>query len=946
MARTLLRRFGFEKGPSSFCANAVKGNPPTAPFNDPLYPEIRRADYVDVEIGTGPAGENVLTLHPDAGSSGWSDAGLWTGPFSYAPTIFELILTYFSTTAAIDDASNMPALRLGTADSFFSDFLTLTGLLSGADMFYEIDTDQMSALQTYSLPRAYIENRWMRYRIRGRVGSYLTATTRRVDGALLLHHRRDGETTWSPMYDLGAVDFGPFPFVIPFIKIGDAGLFGKFVGYELYEGWSDGQTDATLDPCCATSGIPGGGTQNIDGSVNPIGPRQGVVAGVPPSYTPCTGGGLLTTATDPTDPQTLDNALDPIIHLKLTPASSGVQRWGTADINAGTTSPPIKAKVMKGGWSPIHTEVLANRDGVLPAHGFSVKVQDATDRQIHTWTETADRFLLNRFAEALIETYGQRQIDTEARKLAAGYLVDWDFLDDLVVSLGFADLVGWRGSAMKTTVPKQTVHQGWAPDAPEDSLGRRVPWIYGEMNDERDWWLDNNRLPVGILSGIPVGKGHTINFTNLLVPGMGTVDWECFLIGKVCKDVKNPYFWNGDNEQALRGRLPVNVSYVTDYLFPSMPDWSSWFSDPFVRILGTDGVTQDFTMGFLRGPRGYQARVTGRYPVSVNVCGIEATGDGTGTMISAGAHQLAHFICYGVFGNHTSGVWGAIPTLPNGVPVLNRLSVDTTKTIHDLRLSGGYPGAFAVGATGKDGQLAEQAVTALARGFDIKLKRDHFGALGLTTLNDQADISSLVSFDDSSIRKSSAGLSPDVELFENAKTGDWGPEPATGRNTGLVRRIVDQESVTNWGETREGAIRTNLSTRVQAVADDVAARELLRDSNVPQRGSFDTDQRGLSLSAGQLIRLTSEWLPGAVGWINHVVQVTAVIELPNDKELLTTIKFDDVHALLNTTALQQSIFSPGGLATGPAWGNPIGDEGLGTAQPLGDEAAGTARRLS
>lgn len=939
--RELLYRLNFAKGPSLFCngdyVNFLRSNDSTPTYpEDPLYPEMCSSEAIKVVIGAGPNGENVIENDDSLGTNPSNAGILFTIPSLAAVSELEVLVDFKVTAAAIADGLpySLPfwlSYNLGLS-GITAGLYKYTGSLDGGPGLY-FDLGLSGIPDPFAGPyaEAYLVGIWAKLRAR------FTNTVGASIGKIVLDLKRQGETTWTRLItqDFPNSDFQSFDSA----AIGFAGMPGQVTNFELWSGFGEpGSENAPLDPCCATSGAPGGGTINPDGSVTPVGPRQGVNSGVAPSYTACAGGGALAAASDPTDPQSLDGITDPILHVVFDAPVDGDQRWGEDSINAGTTSAPIEQRVTR--YDEIPSEVLAGRDGVIPTPTFKVTLQD-TDRQLRGWSQDASkRFFLGRFAEVLAESYGQRQLDTEARKLAAGYCIDWKFLDELLAEFTFADLLGWKRGALKRRVPLQTVQTTWAPDAPEDSIGRPVPWIYGELHDGYDWTLDPTRLPVGIVGGIPIGKGYTLNMTNLLVPGMGTVDWEAFLIGKVCKAMPdNFYCWNGYNDDAARGRIAVNQSFVTDYLTPEMSGWSSYFSDPFVKIVGTDGVQHDVTAAFLRGPRGYEARVTGRYPPSYNVCGIEDVGDNTGDLILDGATALAHFICYGIFSNHTSGVWGPIPTLPNGAPVINLASLAATKAIFDLRVTGGYPCGFAIGATGRDRRTGEEEITAKGRGLDIQFGRNHFGQIVFDTVNDLADISSLTAFDDSMMVDLSFWCHPRVDQQENIKRYTWGPEPSTGRNTGIEREITDDDAIDNWGEQGGEEVRLNEAVRRKAVADDVAMRELLRDADVPHDGGFVSDLRGTSLSVGQLITITTEW----AHWPSteaHVVKVTGLYPQGNATELLTRVTFEDVHRLMSLPANALA-----GML-GPAWGQPIGSSVGLTSQPIGSSVAGTARRLS
>jgi hypothetical protein len=948
MARQLLYEQWWKKGSSAFCNPHHEMNfPPSTdtplyPSVDPAYPEILEADYCKVVIGGGPNGENYL----DCDLSGGGDhvvAGLIIRRALYCEREMEALIWCNFSTAAWNSgfAFSLPfwfsrATLGGSFDNFdFGIFEDNPNELTFSFESWNGDYQESST----RLARSYVENRWFEFRLRVSLGgtdAEYDDTTWDAQASVTIDIRRDDQTSWTRLITMSGLECHVDNLKIECVFLGFYGLIPS-TGLRIYKGFGDDDAqNAPLGQCCSTAGAAGGGTVNPDGTVTPVGPRQGTAGGIAPSYTPCPGGGELPAATDPTDPQALDGVEDPIVHLLLE-APAGDQRWGASDINAGTTSLPIAAKVLR--YSDIPSEVLAGRDGVIPSPSFTVRVED-TDRTIRGWSQHAtNRIFLGQFGQVLAEAYGQRQLDTEARNLAAGYVSDWKWLDELVAEFTFADALGWKRGAMRRRVPIHTVTKEiFGPGVPDDSLGRPIPWIYGEMSDDYEWSLDSARLPVGITPCIPLGYAETIPFVNNLV-SLGT-DWQAFLFGKVCKTFTAAYMWNGSQDTAVRARIPIDYPVIVDWMFPTMPTWSSyWSGSGHVRVQAQDGTLYDLTMGFLRGPRGYEAGTTQRFPLTCNLWGIEDVGDCTGDVITDGPTALAHFIAYGIFANHTSGPWGAIPTLPNGAPVINRASVLATKAIFDLRIAGGYPAAFAIGATGRDRRTGEEEATAKARGLDIRLGRDHFGAIKFDTVNDLASTSGLTAFTDADIKEGSFTCAPRPDRQQTITRFAYGPEPGTGRTTGLEQELRDEAAIADWGEEGGDEVFLNEAVRRQNVATDVARRGLLRDSDMPHDGSFITNLRGTSLTVGQVITITTEW----AHWPDdeaHRVKVTGITPLTNEDELLTRIEFEDVHRLISTpsTALVGMV--------GPAWGQPIGSSVGLTSQPIGSSAAGTARRLA
>src|SRR6185295_12531014 len=101
-------------------------------------------------------------------------------------------------------------------------------------------------------------------------------------------------------------------------------------------------------------------------------------------------------------------------------------------------------------------------------------------------------------------------------------------------------------------------------------------------------------------------------------------------------------------------------------------------------IIGSDGVTRRYTMGYARGTKG-DAVASGISIVTVNVDGIEDVGDCTGAVITDLHDALVHFLNYFVVASgegYTSGLWGAPPRqgYANDL-IVNVATFDAVKTM-------------------------------------------------------------------------------------------------------------------------------------------------------------------------------------------------------------------------------------------------------------------------
>lgn len=968
--------FDFSKGSGLWCqphyCNGNGYHNPTSDIHyfgeDPNYPDIVEAEAVKVVYGAGPGGENVL----ETDSSGGEDpagAGIHISHQYMSLNRFDITCVFRFTAETLVDMPYAPLFYLSNNFTFDSELL-LALYISGGNIVFELNCTGISRVDSYSIPVASASTtEWQTVRVIGRNGTYDSSTsTRDRDGYLKLFLNSQ------PIYDVENdsvnVGSGDVDAIITDVAFGFYGMVGQIAYLQISD--SDGTEEKPESECCTTSRAAGGGITSPGGAVTPVGPRTETTVPVGDSgggggttgsfgYVAVAGGGVLANATDPTDPQDPPTSA-PVVSVELVTADSSTHRWGTRDIEAGTTRPPIERRVANYSRLPYYT--LSDRHGTVPSPGFSIKVHDE-DYSVKSWYGGANRFILNRYAKVLMDEYGQRQLDTLSRAITAGYVSGVEHTQDLMADMRFADLFGSARSPLSFVrqIPKRLFLENFFTKAPPEVYKRPVPIVCGEMSDDYDWSLDHTRLPVGICPAIYVGRSRDITFVNNTGGiSLKSADWGCFVLaGHALTKISSGFMWSGQQDRSVsppndiitRGRFnPTYLQQCTDLLTQEHLHWSDYFPDKFVRIQGRDGSIEDYAMAFLIGAGGsgrLDYAVSGEIPLTWNGGGAEDVGDGTGNMFKDVAHQIAWFVCYWVIGDYRYGNYGPIPAYPDLTPKFNRTSVNTVNSIHYSRRSEGYPGAFMIGKDSSDIRTASDHLKPLLIGADIRLGLNPFGAVYMTSLDFAPSLSSLTIISDEDIRRTPDGLTtfianPDPDYFENAISFDYGPEPATGRISGVVDRLVDSISYVNNGEIRENPPYTNFVTRYKSMAKDVAGRQLLVGSNAPITGQFDTQlyDKGMRLMGGQLIKLTSRFGLGSTGWTERVVQITNTWASGNDSEHFMTIEFEDVHDILNLSSYGSSVVGTDGLMF---WAKPIGSSSLGTSQEIGSSALGTSRYL-
>jgi hypothetical protein len=179
-------------------------------------------------------------------------------------------------------------------------------------------------------------------------------------------------------------------------------------------------------PCPGCGTGPGGTPPSIgygppSDTAPPVNtPRIVPEGGEAPSYTPCSTGGDPASASDPSDPQSLTDAVSPVVWVQITLPDATVLRYNGQGLNFtsgnGAVSSPRVTR-----WAPV-THALADPYGSIQAMRTTVRLAD-TDRVLRSILESqhVDG------AEVVIyaETRANAALGVAPFVLARGILTNW-----------------------------------------------------------------------------------------------------------------------------------------------------------------------------------------------------------------------------------------------------------------------------------------------------------------------------------------------------------------------------------------------------------------------------------------------------------------------------------------------------------------------------------------
>jgi hypothetical protein len=423
-----------------------------------------------------------------------------------------------------------------------------------------------------------------------------------------------------------------------------------------------------------------------------------------------TGGGTVGAGTDPAAGLNLCPVEVPLAWVEVTPAGSATTyRYSKVPINID--SAPKFARVESFGKIPRH---LSN--DVADFRGVSVEsILLDHDRVLRGFEDTDS--LIGARASYYISSEAAIRSAATPRRVFDGVITDTEPIDDLRFRIQCADyfttlMEEW---AAKHTFPQRVYtledfpNMGNAPDAlvagNPSMLGKPVPIGYGLLSDE-----SLGPDAVGIVPATFVGTRVINAFL-----------WDEYCVFGHAPSPGGVLSIFGDID-GVRRKFTEDM-YGVDVIAPGHT--TTWNLHTGSSLLYRDYNGNRYTTFFARGPRSYNARLGG-IPFVVNIGGIEATGDGTGSMIDGLHRQILHLLINWVFGDYRAGAWLASPLVPGSLySRINTASFEAVATLSALYVTGGFKGAFLLGADGETMTFQEiLRLAAVSGAYDYGINKD------------------------------------------------------------------------------------------------------------------------------------------------------------------------------------------------------------------------------
>jgi len=580
----------------------------------------------------------------------------------------------------------------------------------------------------------------------------------------------------------------------------------------------------------------------------------------------CTGGGTVPAGTNPAAGLALTSASVPVAWMEIE-APSGTKRYAKVPINLDN-SPKI-AKVSSFGKI---TRRISNNLGDL--RSADVKSTLFDEDRVLRGLEDSDN-LVNSLVSYFVSTEAAIRAGSAPRRVFTGPIVDAEPTSGLEFDITVKDwLTAILDELAKKTFPTRTfgatdftnllnaVDDASSPGNPTMN-GKAVPIIYGSHRQ---------------VQPIYVGK-RVVNGFN----------WdESIVCGHAIKAINQ---WSAvDSANGDRAAMPLTTEGV-DFLIPGYAGYTlhTGSANPYIDINGNR-----YCRILTRGPRSDAHRL-GTVPIILDVCGIESTGDGSGTMIDSLLRQILHLLINWILAPtpYTSGAWLSSPSFTVGGSTWSKIDTatfETAKTTSEARIAGGYKGAFILGWDGRTHQL-EEIFRSAARSADIDFYINRHGQLSVSMF-DSTIASARTVVDLPDILKASFSAKRERTKITNKVTYRYGRkyvDPVTQKTpaeadflpSGL--REPDTEWTTDRQSTSDGTSITKYGERLmdldldfvteQATADDVAVKLKNRDKNGPIRGSLTEILQGADCDISQKITVTHLEGVTATGWTARPLRV-------------------------------------------------------------------------
>jgi hypothetical protein len=283
-----------------------------------------------------------------------------------------------------------------------------------------------------------------------------------------------------------------------------------------------------------------------------------------------------------------------------------------------------------------------------------------------------------------------------------------------------------------------------------------------------------------------------------------------------------------------------------------------------------------------------------RIGITVNVSsGVESVGDGTGTPLLKLAQIYKHFVINFGFQSWATGPWLTAPMWPVDVDgaqlsQVDEDSFDVIEAVQDRRITGGYPGGIVFGSNGDTELTLRDGIARLNTSNNCRSGFNRNSQFFVTILDDSiATITGARQYTQVlDIVEKSFEIEPDADSVATTvvysyqrhfaplghKVDEWAKKE---------QEVTDAIAEAANGEEKKGQTIELWGVRDDAVATDIAMRELMYYKEPPIKTKQVTNLKGLSTELGDVIKVSHLDGLGSGGYVDRLLLVERHITNPS-----------------------------------------------------------------
>lgn len=432
-----------------------------------------------------------------------------------------------------------------------------------------------------------------------------------------------------------------------------------------------------------------------------------------------------------------------------------------------------------------------------------------------------------------------KQVDLQANRLVA-------FTGQDYLTAEFGPL------SASASLPRRTFDTTHFPALPAANVGRAEPIVYGSIR------------------GTARASGGTHGPVLPIYTGLETIggkSWGRFVLaGHACKVVAHLWWCNMVQDWYFQNGMVLAPGW--EHADQGGDDWAQLIGSTLYREFGG----RRYTVVYVRADtKLLSTHLSGTYPLTFDVDGVEDAGDGTGTLITDPVLQYEHCARNFLLGDYQAGAWLSTPTSSiSGAPLMDS---STWTAVAEQKASDGHVGAGAMGLENE----REDISTWLERwnlSADVFCGFDRRGRL---IVSGDDLVTPAVALTDADIHDGTFATPSEWDRLANVIPYNFRRDYATAAYESGTLAVSSASSIAAFGGRRVASTRELWFTRDASTARHLMVQWLRRQKDLPRKITFSAGLHALSeIELGDRISVTHRDGPAASAPYTATMQVTRI----------------------------------------------------------------------